>query len=137
MCLYRLTRRPEKVPTYGYKVFSQIHGELYPDCRTICARPYPTDQWISDVKSYDLITESDVHATYPTGYHVFFTKADAKKWACDYDVIHKVRVDDIVAYGIQRFRFDLKMSAVSARVFVCRRMKIVPNNVKKKAKRCA
>ena len=142
MCLNELKKF--KAPVFGYKVFLsdknventwqmyRLYGE-YKTPRKYQNTGYPLKEWITAQKSMPrwlngriktLYTNSD--EKYRLGFHCFMNLEDTEKWNKlrdkDYK-IYKVRMDDIVATGLQKIGNKLLKCVVAQKIKIIKEMK--------------
>lgn len=95
-----------KLPKWGWKVFRKGHNEgLYGEYY-FTGISFPNNRWVHDphtlaiTYSYD---DDGARLTYPTGFHLFLTREDAREWKGENDTlcIRKVLFKDVVAIGKQ------------------------------------
>lgn len=119
MCLDRL--KEFKTTGTGWKAVTKGKNHYAPPIRCVCT-PYKTRQWNKDPHSHSIGARQFNYPDgrnkdffYPTGYHIFTKKEDAKKWGKDAwfpNIIKKVKYRKVVATGYQS-----NMRVVVAREF--------------------
>lgn len=146
MCL--ATLNPKLTPCrVGYKVFrkpSWRFKELNPDAlfgQCQGQKKRPIGKWLDEkayrpsllrVRTHLYIRRDAIRiAHYPTGWHVFHTRAGAKAWGVRKDeVIRKVLVRGSVAVGYQQCGLWTCANASLRRVTVCKEIFILPEGAK-------
>ena len=129
MCLDYL-RESNYKPTYGYKVFYYVNGQLFPEFPRFtkygelysCRNSWPENVWLSSGKGKIAALGTD---WYSNGFHCFYTKKDAQSWLKRYKrklgwyAVLKVNTKKVVAQGLQNLDGKSFLS-----VFVCKKIKI-------------
>lgn len=98
------------LPKFGWKIFR--HRDGYGPARifgpTFSNQPIPYNQWVKDNKKgriYQRTSTSFRLDYYPTGFHIFFTRKEARQFKKSVyntnDIIRKVLFKDVVTIGIQ------------------------------------
>jgi hypothetical protein len=128
MCLYKVDKKTRK---RNFSKHEYVNSDIYYNGKRIYndidleKSCLPTEQWIEDTCLGEITSETGEE--YITGFHVFQSYKQAKKWA-DLDdfcerkqVICKVFMDNIVASGIQDASSGHSRFAI---VFVARKIYI-------------
>jgi len=133
MCLDKIDRKTRTDITHGYKVFKIIDGKIYGEIYNLDGTrrhirhfdtwpPYEINKWY---KAGDYTIKTD-NISYPTGFHVFIDKEDAKTWRRAHFIgykILKVEVNNIVISGFQYFNNKKRAVVVSKRMKIMKILK--------------
>jgi len=120
MCLSKVDKVIKEGTGEGYKVFKKDQSyHLTPQFNG--SKRYGCDKWYEDSKKDDI---DNLDMRYPTGFHIFTSLISARQFRCSYEVIHKVKYEDVVASGIQLHCLK------ALRIVVARRMYIFKGDVK-------
>lgn len=134
MCLnkqYPLSQL-KPLPKIGWKKFIRgeektLSGEFYSS-----EKKYIFNHWLNE-KDFRLESNSvakihiTTNETYPNGWHVFLRKKDAFNWHLIRQglVVHKVKIQGIVAYGVQLSWYNGKPNFF--KTVVCKKI-LIPKN---------
>lgn len=135
MCLNKLEKF--KTTGVGWKVVLITEKKYVPPLRFCCQDSYKKRGWNIDAKDNPLsFYDNDKKETvfYPTGYHIFVNKKDAKRFMIKHfeeigckEIVKKVRYKTVVATGTQtlRARTSEKQEYVHAKVIVAKKFKFI------------
>ena len=122
MCLNKLDEKTRKRGGYGFKLLHRnIDGEIRTHIQRIV--PLPVGKWRADPNTSETrYTETfglSPVQEYPTGFHIFSTLKDLKRWQSGLGWlslrVFKVQFKDVVASGFQQ----------KCRVIVARKVKVI------------
>ena len=120
MCLFTVHKKTQTAKS-GWKVFDIFKG--HKDYDYVCPeffridknQPIPTERWLED--PCEMFLKAKSGELYRTGFHVFKTKTQAKRWKSYGQVVCEVLIDNIVASGLQEVSYNN-----SAIVFVAKKI---------------
>jgi len=117
MCLDTLDKKTRKRGGFGYKLLSKCDGEPHTFIQKFVA--LPIGKWVSDPSSETRYVEySYPNQYYPTGFHIFSTLEDLKRWRGSswYNLsIFRVQFKEVIASGYQ----------YKCRTIVARKVKVI------------
>ena len=109
----------------GYKVFLFYKDRIYSEhMGQYYSTPYPVNKWIKNTYKQTLYIDSIYIETYVSGFHIFLSRKDAKKWMVDDDYtfhIRKIKFKNVTSIGFQEYCEDKLHIAVAQEMLICPR----------------